>query len=49
MPFGQAKVALASQSISLDRKFGKIAQGKWSNGLGQNLVEIVYMDRRMSW
>ena len=29
--------------------FGKIAQGKWSNGLIPNLVEEVDMDRRIPW
>jgi hypothetical protein len=31
------------------QKLGKIAQGKWINEMGQNLVERVDMDRRMSW
>ena len=31
------------------QNFGKIAKGKWNNGLSQNLVEGVDMDRRIPW
>ena len=32
-----------------DQKLGKIPQCKWLHGLSHNLLEGVYMGKRMSW